>query len=610
MIRSRSTPLSRALTRPRVARFLSTTNESRLERLSETKRGRSSLKPLKTKQKGVDIIHDPLWNKGMAMDYPERDRLNLRGLVPPRVKTIAEQAARTMSRIRSFGDNNVEKNIYLQELHNRNETLYHRVLADNISELAPLVYTPTVGVVCQRFGAQFRRSRGMYFSREDRGLFSSMVWNWPHDDVHVIVVTDGSRILGLGDLGAHGMGIPIGKLALYCAAAGIAPHRVMPVMLDVGTNNEELLKDEAYVGVPKRRLEGEEYFEMVDEFMEAVFDRWPNTVVQFEDFESSKAAPLLAKYRSRFRCFNDDIQGTGCVTLAGVLAAGRQAGLELTEMSFLCAGAGSAGLGVCAQIVDGMVEAGLSREEAMSRFVICTSVGAIGRADGVHNDPNARRGLSEERAAWVNTAVSDGTSLEDTVKQFKPTCLLGLAAQPGGLFTEGMVKSMLDYAEHPIVMPMSNPTAKHECTPAQAYEWTGGKAVVATGSPFDPVEMPDGRTLIPSQCNNMYVFPGIGLAASVAGVKEITDPMLYAAAVACVDAMTESEFASGRTFPSIDRIREVSHLVAVRVIQVALKEGLTAKISQTDINEAGSLEELVAKKMYDPIYVPLVDPSK
>jgi len=541
---------------------------------------------------------------------PERDRLNLRGLLPPTIRSLESQAARQMAHIRGFGDDSVRANMYLQELHNRNETLYHRVLADNITEVAPLVYTPTVGVVCQRFGDQWRRARGMYFSRDDRGLFSSMVWNWPHSDVHVIVVTDGSRILGLGDLGAHGMGIPIGKLALYCAAGGIAPHRVMPVMLDVGTNNEELLKDEAYVGIAKRRLEGEEYFDMVDEFMQAVFDRWPNVVVQFEDFESSKAMPILAKYRHQYRCFNDDIQGTGCVTLAGVLASARQAGLSLTEMSFMCAGAGSAGLGVCAQIVDGMVEAGLSREEAMERFVVCTSVGAIGRADGTHGDPNAKRGLSEERTLWRNEAVADGTPMVDVVRQFKPTCLLGLAAQPGGLFTEEMVSAMVEYTDSPIVMPMSNPTAKAECTPAQAYEWTGGKAVVATGSPFEPVTMPDGRTLIPSQCNNMYVFPGIGLAASVAGVTEITDPMLYAAAVACVDSMTSEEIASGRTFPALDRIREVSLNVACAVIRIALDNELTTKLHPKEVDSPQDLRDLVQKKMYDPTYVPLVDPSK
>ena len=296
------------------------------------------------------------------------------------------------------------------------------------------------------------------------------------------------------------------------------------------------------------------------------------------------------------------------MTLAGVLAAGRQAGLRLSEMSFLCAGAGSAGLGVCLQLVDGMVADGLSREEAMKRFVICTSVGAIGRADGAHGDPNAARGLSAEREIWVNDAVSDGASLEDAVREFRPTCLLGLAAQPGGLFTESLVKSMLAYTETPVVMPMSNPTAKHECTPRQAWEWTDGKAIVATGSPFDPVEI-NGKTLIPSQCNNMYVFPGLGLAASVGGVTSVTDPMLYAAAVACVDAMTDEEFASGRTFPAIDRIRDVSHLVAVRVIEVALAEGMCTKIAPEDVAEPGSLAKLVSKKMYDPVYAPLVDPS-
>jgi len=360
--------------------------------------------------------------------------------------------------------------------------------------------------------------------------------------------------------------------------------------------------------VPKPRLEGSEYFDVVDEFMEAVFDRWPNTVVQFEDFESSKAMPILAKYRSKFRCFNDDIQGTGCVTLAGVIAAARQAGMPLTEMSFLCAGAGSAGLGVCAQIVDGMVEAGLPREEAMRRFVVCTSVGALGKADGAYGDPNASRGLNEERAMWVNEAVSDGASMTEVVQQFKPTCLLGLAAQPAGLFTEGMVRAMVDYTDSPIVMPMSNPTAKAECTPQQAYEWTDGKAIVATGSPFAATTMPDGRVLIPSQCNNLYCFPGIGLGASVSGAKEITDQMLYAAAVACVDAMTPAELAEGRTFPAINRIRDVSHTVAIEVIKVALDAKLTTKFTRDDYPTEEALAVLVARKMYDPKYAPLVDP--
>jgi len=569
-------------------------------------------KPLKTKQKGINIIHDPLWNKGLAFGMSERDRLNLRGLLPPRVKTLEEQTARFMRNLRAIGDGSeaaIKKNLALQELHNRNETLYHSVLVGHMSEVAPLIYTPTVGHVCQAFGSNYTRARGMYFSREDRGHFSSMVYNWPHDDVHVIVVTDGSRILGLGDLGAHGMGIPIGKLALYVAAGGIAPHRVLPIVVDVGTNNDALLSDHEYIGVRERRLEGKEYFEMLDEFMEAVFDRWPQVVVQFEDFETSKAMPLLAKYRDTHRVFNDDIQGTGCVTLAGLIAAARASGTRLSDQRILCAGAGSAGLGVCLQIVDGMVEEGLSRDEAMSRFVVCTSQGAIGAPDGAYGDPNHMRGLGADRAPWVNPEVSDGMSMAEVVHQWKPSCLLGLAAQPAGLFTEEIVRSMAASHAAPIIMPMSNPTAKAECTPQQAYTWTDGKAVVATGSPFDPVSLPGGRTLIPSQCNNMYVFPGIGLAASVAGVAHVTDAMLYAAAVACVDAMEPAEVADGRTFPVLSRIREVSHAVACAVIEKAFDDGVPTKLKRAEVPTKEALHAFVLRKMYYPAYVPLVDPS-
>ena len=365
----------------------------------------------------------------------------------------------------------------------------------------------------------------MFFSRDERGMFSQIVYNWPQDDVRVIVVTDGSRILGLGDLGVHGMGIPVGKLALYCAAGGIAPHRVLPVTLDVGTNNEQLLNDPDYQGTRQRRLTGGEYVEMIDEFVQACFNRWPDVVIQFEDFENTKAAPLLERYRYNFRIFNDDIQGTGAVTLSALLSAAKIIGSSITKMSFVCAGAGSAGLGVCGQIVDGMVEAGLSREEAMSRFIVITSQGALGRQDGAHGDPNFKRPLAEDRLPWVNKKISDGALIEEAVKTMKPTVLLGLSAQPG-VFTEDIVKTMAKHCERPIIMPMSNPTSKSECTPKEAYTWTNGKAVVATGSPFLPVTLPNGTKVIPSQCNNMYVFPGIGLAASVAGVTTITNKML------------------------------------------------------------------------------------
>ena len=557
---------------------------------------------LRPKLRGAALLHDPLWNKGTAFTMAERDKFGLRGLLPPAVKDINYQVDRIMRHL-ALEPDAVSKNLYLQDLHNRNETLYHRVLVEHIDTIAPLIYTPTVGLVCQQYGWQFRRTRGMFFSRDERGMFSQIVYNWPQDDVRVIVVTDGSRILGLGDLGVHGMGIPVGKLALYCAAGGIAPHRVLPVTLDVGTNNEQLLNDPDYQGTRQRRLTGGEYVEMIDEFVQACFNRWPDVVIQFEDFENTKAAPLLERYRYNFRIFNDDIQGTGAVTLSALLSAAKIIGSSITKMSFVCAGAGSAGLGVCGQIVDGMVEAGLSREEAMSRFIVITSQGALGRQDGAHGDPNFKRPLAEDRLPWVNKKISDGALIEEAVKTMKPTVLLGLSAQPG-VFTEDIVKTMAKHCERPIIMPMSNPTSKSECTPKEAYTWTNGKAVVATGSPFLPVTLPNGTKVIPSQCNNMYVFPGIGLAASVAGVTTITNKMLYLSSVAVTNTMNAEEIAEGRTFPSLKRIRAVSANVATAVIEEALRQGLTTKLRAPMTTE--EIHQYVVDRMYYPYYTPLV----
>jgi len=564
-------------------------------------------RPLKTHKSGIDILHDALWNKSLAFDTTERDRLGLRGLLPPAVRTLDDQVQRAIGHIRKQPDD-VSKNLYLQDLHSRNETMYHRILVEYIEEIAPLVYTPTVGIVCQQFGHRFTRTRGMYFSVNDRGNFSTMVYNWPIDDVHVIVVTDGSRILGLGDLGVHGMGIPIGKLALYCACGGIAPHRVLPITLDVGTNNETLLKDPHYVGVAQPRLHGDEYFEMVDEFMQAVHLRWPNVVVQFEDFETSKAVPILAKYRNKYHCFNDDIQGTGCVTLAGLIAASRNASSnkKISEMRFMCAGAGSAGLGVCNQILDGMMREGLTKEEALKQFVVLSHKGVIGNDDQKCGSPHYTTGMSDEMADWANPTVSDGDSMVNVMEQFKPDVLLGLTAQ-GGIFTEELIRTMAKHCDRPIIMPMSNPTIKAECTPEQAYAWTDGKAIVATGSPFEPITLADGSVKIPSQCNNMYIFPGLGLAASLAGITRITDQMLHVAAVACADCMTAEEIAEGRTFPQIKRIRSVSLEVAVAVISTALENDMCIKLERDDyMGNTEAIRQYVARKMYYPSYVPLL----
>lgn len=462
-----------------------------------------------------------------------------------------------------------------------------------------------------QFGSRYIRSRGMYFSAAERGMFSSMIWNWPHNDVQVIVVTDGSRILGLGDLGANGMGIPIGKLALYCAAGGIAPHRVLPVMLDVGTNNQKLLDDPDYIGVREERLEGQDYVDLVDEFMYAVFQRWPGVVVQFEDFETKKAVPMLERYREKFRVFNDDIQGTGSVTLSCLMSAARNAKSTITEQRILCAGAGSAGLGVCNQLVLGMVAAGMTKDDAMAQFCIVDMHGALGKKDGVHENPHysGKGQINESQMEWVNPSVSDGSSLLQVIEDFKPTVLLGLSTVPK-LFNEEVVKTMHKHCATPIIMPMSNPTSRCECTAEEAYQWTDGQAVVASGSPFPAYTHTDGRTLVPSQCNNMYVFPGLGLGASLAGVSKITDSILFAAAKACTDSMTEEEIGWGRTFPSLSRIRDVSHRIAVAVIKQAQAEDLATKITPRDLKRDGSLEAYVSRKMYFPSYVPLVDPRK
>lgn len=583
-------------------RTLSRYSSDQLEKGFKYTGGRKFLKPLRTTQHGVGILHDPLWNKGTAFNFYERDRLGLRGLLPPCERSIDQQKERVLKHLENL-EGNVAKNLYLQDLQNRNETLYFRTLVDHIEEMAPLVYTPTVGVVCQKFGNQYTRARGMYFSKYDRGYFSSMVHNWPHEDVHVIVVTDGSRILGLGDLGVNGMGIPIGKLALYCAAGGIAPHRVLPICLDVGTNNEDLLKDPEYMGIREHRVVGDEYFDMVDELMHAINSRWPTCIVQFEDFETPKAVPLLDRYRNRYRMFNDDIQGTGVVTLAGVLSAVKISGQELKDVRVLCAGAGSAGLGVCQQLMDGMIEQGLSRKEAQARFALLTNLGVIGNPDSKYGNPNHKGGCNGMHVPWINVSLSDGMSLLEAVKEFKPNVLLGLSTAPG-IFNEEVIRAMSAINERPIILPMSNPTARSECTPEQAYRWSNGKAIVATGSPFDPVTL-DGKTYVPSQSNNMFVFPGIGLAASVSGVTRITDRMLYLSAIAISESMNADEVAEGRTFPHIKRIRDVTQAVAKAIILEGRRAGLLLPSKIRDVRDE-QIPDLIRRKMYVPYYSPLI----
>lgn len=552
--------------------------------------------PIKISVRGQDILNNPLFNKGTAFKQGERDRFRFRGLLPPRIQNMAVQKARFLKALRSE-KSAIRKNLLLEDLHDRNETLYHRVLIDHIEEMAPLIYTPTVGQACKEFATRFRRTRGMYFTEEDRYHMAAMVYNWPHRDVHVIVVTDGSRILGLGDLGASGMGIPVGKLSLYCAAGGIAPHRVMPVVIDVGTDNEELLNDDFYLGVKKRRTHGRKYYELMDEFMNAVRFRWPNVCVQFEDFSSDKAQTLLNKYRNDHLCFNDDIQGTGATTLAGVLGALRAKGEDVTKLGdqrILVAGAGSAGVGVAQVLMQAMIEQGRTPEEAKDAFFIADEHGLLGK-DRLDT-------LNPEQAVFARD-TDNNLPLQSIIEKYKPTILLGMTTV-GGLFSKALITEMATHCERPIIFPLSNPTIKSECTAEQAFEWTDGKCIFASGSPFGAVTLKDGRTFYPTQCNNMFVFPGIGLGATVAGAKTVSDRMLYEAAVALANYLTDEELAVGKVFPHVSKIRDVSHKVAVAVVEEAIRTGQATRI---DEQAKVDLETHVRSKMYDPLYAPLVE---
>jgi malate dehydrogenase (oxaloacetate-decarboxylating)(NADP+) len=551
--------------------------------------------PLEVPVRSVDILNNPLYNKGTAFKSGERDRLRFRGLLPPRRANMTVQKERILHAIRSE-QSDIRKNTILEDVHDRNETLYHRILVDHMEEMAPLIYTPTVGQACKEFGIRYRRTRGMYFTEEDRGHMASMVYNWPHKDVHVICVTDGSRILGLGDLGANGMGIPIGKLSLYCAAGGIAPHRVLPVVIDVGTDNQELLDSPFYLGVNQKRMRGPEYFQLIDEFMQAVRHRWPNVLVQFEDFSSDVAQTLLNHYRDGHLCFNDDIQGTGATTLAGVLGALRAKGEDVNSLGdqrIVIAGAGSAGIGVASVLMQAMIEQGRTPEEAKNCFYVVDATGLLGSEDVAKLTPEQSRFARES---------DGGMSLADVVQKYKPTMLLGMTGV-GGLFKENIVREMAKHCDRPVLFPLSNPTIKAECTATQAFEWTDGRCIFASGSPFDPVTV-DGKVFYPTQCNNMYIFPGLGLGATLAGAKTVSDKMLYVAAEALANYVTEDELEQGKVFPPLHKIRDVSKKVAMAVIEQAIEEGQAVKMQDVDLSD---LDSFVQKKMYDPVYVPLVE---
>jgi malate dehydrogenase (oxaloacetate-decarboxylating)(NADP+) len=531
---------------------------------------------------GMDLLRDPLRNKGTAFTDAERDALGLRGLLPPVVLTQEQQASRVMMNLRLLADP-LEKYVALNALHDRNEALFFRVVIDHIDEVMPIIYTPTVGLACQKYGQVFQRPRGIFVSIEDRGRVAKVLRNWPYP-AKMIVVTDGERILGLGDLGANGMGIPVGKLALYTGCGGIAPELCLPVTLDVGTNNAELLADPYYVGLRQRRVTGQAYDDLMEEFITAAHEVFPGVVIQFEDFANHNAFRLLEQYRERIPTFNDDIQGTAAVALAGIFSALRITGQPLTDQRFLFMGAGEAAVGIADLISSAMEKNGLSATEAKKRCWLFDSQGLV---------VGGREKLASHKAAYAHDHVPVDNFVA-AIRGLEPTGIIGVAAV-GGTFTREVLEEISKTNERPIVFALSNPTSQAECTAEEAYRWTRGRALFACGSPFDPVTI-DGKTFVPRQGNNSYIFPGIGLGAVASGTRRINDDVFMAAAHRLAHLVSESDLDQGSLYPALSRTREVSAHIGAAVAEAAYAQKLT------DQKRPADLLASVAAQMYDPGY--------
>ena len=569
-----------------LSRFLSHINlQSMLKKSAATDasariRARSRVAGLPT---GIALLRDPSLNKGSAFTLEEREALGLTGLLPPRVLTMDEQVQRVLENLRKQSTD-IERYVYLIALQDRNKTLFYRVLLDNIEELMPIVYTPTVGQACLQFGHIFRRPRGIYITAKDKGRVAELLGNWPFNDIRIIVVTDGERILGLGDLGADGMGIPVGKLALYSVCAGIHPSLSLPITLDMGTDNARLLNDPLYTGLQHPRIRGALYDEMIEEFVLAVQQVFPGALIQFEDFANRNAFRLLQQYRDQVCCFNDDIQGTASVTVAGIFSALRITGGLLKDQRFLFLGAGEAGLGTGELLVSALVEEGLTPEEARRCCWYVDSKGLIVKS---------RTDLSGHKLLYAH----DHPPIADfhaAVETLRPQAIIGVSGQPKR-FTPEILEAMARINERPIVFSLSNPTSKAECTAEEAYTWTEGRAIFASGSPFDPVTT-HGRKQFPAQGNNVYIFPGVGMAVMACGAVRVTDEMFLVAARVVAGEVSDADLQYGRVYPPLPRIREVSLAVALAVAEVAYRNGLAAKPRPDD------LEEHIRCLMFEPEY--------
>lgn len=535
-----------------------------------------------TEKRNFAVLQDGVLNKSLAFSKEERAELGLQGLLPYSVSPQKLQITRLIENLRRK-ESDIERYILLSSLQDRNERLFYRTVIDHIEEIMPLIYTPTVGEACKEFSQIFRQAKGFFISPEDKGNIRTMLDNWPKEDVRVIVITDGQRILGLGDLGANGMGIPVGKLSLYSACAGIRPDQCLPVMLDVGTNNEELLNDILYLGYPHKRIEKEPYFNLLDEFVQAVQDKYPKALIQFEDFLTPNAYSLLRKYREKVLCFNDDIQGTAAVTLSGVYASTRITGRAFKDLRIMFLGAGSAATGIADLMVIAFMKAGMSEDEARKRlwFVDVNGLMVAERNDLMdHNTPYAHDHI---RLGFV-----------EAIDEIKPHVLIG-ATGFGGAFTREVIEHMTAINDRPVIFALSNPTSKAECTARQAYSWSNGKAIFASGSPFNKVTY-NGKVYKPGQGNNAYIFPGIGLGAIHAEAKTITDDAFLIAAQTLAEQVSEEDINMGSLYPPLPAIRDISLNIATAVAEHIFDDGLARR------ERPEHLKESIAEYMFDPTY--------
>ncbi|MGB5885753.1 MAG: NAD-dependent malic enzyme [Acinetobacter venetianus] len=552
--------------------------------------GNPNKHPLYIPYAGYTLLELPLLNKGSAFTQEERSNFNLHGLLPHIIETIEEQSQRSYQQFCAFNDD-INKHIYLRNIQDTNETLFYHLIENHLEEMMPVIYTPTVGEACQRFSDIYRRHRGIFISYPDRDFIEDILQNVNKNNVKVIVITDGERILGLGDQGIGGMGIPIGKLSLYTACGGISPAYTLPITIDVGTNNQQLLNDPIYMGWRQPRISGDEYYDFVDDVITAIKRRWPKALIQFEDFAQKNAMPLLEKYRDKICCFNDDIQGTAAVSVGSLLAASKAAGKQLKDQVVTFLGAGSAGCGIAEQIILQMVAEGLTDTEARARVFMVDRFGLI-----TENQPNLldfQRKLAQKAEVveqWAN--IDEVISLMDVVQNAKPTVLIGVSGQPG-LFTEQIIKTMAQHCERPIVMPLSNPTSRVEAVPADIVQWTEGRALIATGSPFAPVNY-HGKLYHIAQCNNSYIFPGIGLGVVASGATRITENMLMASSRALADCSPLLQDPQADLLPSLGEIQSVSKVIAFDVAKAAIQDGVAVMIN----------DELLKQKIEESFWHP------